>query len=147
MTGSAENDTGQQQVFVDGIQQFRCAFCARWFPSLRQCLRHQVQHKPDAGNMRCLLCIETCVGVAALIAHTAASHPANSHLLCKVCGKLFKQLRYLQQHAIMHEKPRYQCHKCGRSFHWRAVYISHVKTCAHRQLINQDISGRLLYPT
>ena len=119
----------------------------RLVPSLRQCLRHQVQHKPDTGNMRCMLCSATCVGVAELIAHITTSHPASSHLLCKVCGKLFKQLPYLKQHAVMHAKPRYQCHKCGRSFHWRAMHISHVKTCAHRQLINQGMSGKLFYPT
>ena len=147
MTGNIENGAGQLEVFVDGIQQFRCAFCTRSFPSLRQCLRHQVQHKPDAGNMCCMLCSVTCVGVAALIAHTTASHPASSHLLCKVCGKLFKQLRYVKQHAVMHDKPRYQCHKCGRSFHWRAMHSSHVKTCADRQLINHGMSGKLLYQT
>ena len=147
MTGNIENGAGQQQIFVDDVEQFRCAFCTQLFPSLRQCLRHQVQHKPDAGNMRCMLCSVTCVGVAELIAHTTASHPASSHLLCKVCGKLFKQLRYMNQHAVMHEKPRYQCPKCGRSFHWRAVYISHVKTRADRHLINQVMSGKLLYST
>ena len=123
----------QEQLVAAGSQLFSCAICTQTFPSWRQCLRHQVQHQPDIDNLRCTQCSATCAGVAELIAHTMVSHQPSGRLLCKVCGKLFPKARYLRQHAVMHDKPRYQCHMCGRCFHWRAARNNHVKICARKQ--------------
>jgi len=128
-TVAARNGRVQDPLGADVDRLYRCAFCPLSFPSWRRCQRHQAQHRPNAANLRCAQCQVTCAGVQALIAHTAARHAGSGQMLCKVCGKLFEKKRYLQQHAVMHDKPRYQCHQCGRCFQWRGCRNSHAKTC------------------
>ena len=49
---------------------------------------------------------------------------------CEICHKTFSRTTVLRKHMSVHEnKQDFKCHKCGVTFHKKALYLVHLNIC------------------
>lgn len=56
---------------------------------------------------------------------------------CKLCGKGFKEQRYVTQHMALHKEPHLTCAWCGRRFRWVTSLRNHRTSCYRRMRADQ----------
>ena len=71
---------------------------------------------------------------AALVKPNAAKQPMNKFFKCnftsedgKICGKRFKEFRYLLSHETIHEEKKYICSVCNRGFSFYYGLFTHER--------------------
>ncbi|XP_065088624.1 zinc finger protein 616-like [Ochlerotatus camptorhynchus] len=88
--------------------------------------KKNIVDKTSTGT-KCFHCDKECARASILRYHMLQSHlPA----MCKVCGITFEGARRARYHKIKkHTKPKYECAKCSKTFHFAYKYTAHLNIC------------------
>lgn len=134
--------------------KYMCQECGKCF-TRRNCLQaHHLHHMPEKKHA-CKICQKTYFTKINLKRHEATHEEKKNCLKCNkwlihfkehqkvcgqqqaafrcdICGRSFKQKRYLAQHTrCVHTfEENYECQKCEKKYNHRASLFYHQKNCS-----------------
>ncbi|CAH0401668.1 unnamed protein product [Chilo suppressalis] len=118
---SNDNNIYDAENNVNNEDSFRCTICQLEFNTYETYLQHQNSKQHRSIRVQCRIC-KGLITAQSYRKHLAR-HKSTSHLICDVCGKLYRKdnlLRHLQLHSF--ELP-YQCQVCP----YRGRFVESLK--------------------
>jgi KRAB domain-containing zinc finger protein len=101
----------------------KCTVCDNEFFNVNEFFKHSLEHTTP---YKCGSCQRPYRSMHALEEHTKTCTGEWSDTTCKICGKVFRNIRYLERHKILHTKAKFQCEHCHKLFHRKDYYGYHT---------------------
>ncbi|KAK9880741.1 hypothetical protein WA026_013064 [Henosepilachna vigintioctopunctata] len=122
-------------------KQLQCPLCKEKFSIWRLCSKHLwTFHNIDAGLYTCPICNKYKSNSPVAVMNHMDIHNIERQFICTECGKGFKQLNQLRNHALIHKKDdiisasslSLKCTICERYFANRKSLKKHIE-CVHEK--------------
>ena len=115
-----------------GVYRYLCPQCGRGFNFKTDFEGHTASHS-GVKPYSCQKCCKSFTYKNYFKLHCSTCGTSRGNFECGICGRFFKQKRYLDDHfkALENDK-RYQCAVCGAFFKYRASLYKHMKNFGHK---------------
>ena len=119
---------------VHGEKNIACSFCPLMFPDIQTKNHHEQIHtgKRKYKRFKCDSCEKDYNRKTALLFHQLKEHQITDIQLtvyeCKICGKEFPEISFLEKHIRVHDtlrEAKYKCEECGKNFYTEKNMINH----------------------
>ncbi|XP_055541685.1 zinc finger protein 93-like isoform X2 [Wyeomyia smithii] len=120
---------------AEGVASLKvqCEHCGKWSKS-KELLQNHLKRCQASGPVICDICEKKIANKPALLRHKRDMHRDRPALLCKFCGKAYRQVIRLKEHEAAHRGENlYSCPYCSMKCNSSAVMHAHKKT-VHAEL-------------
>ena len=116
------------QLLKEEYKPFNCPDCPTAFLHASALKRHSQKHTGQDA-FPCPKCPLTFPSRKQQQLHQERDHWGSTPITCHVCGKVFRKVRNLEEHLVLHteEKP-YACQTCGERFQYRQALCRHRRS-------------------
>ncbi|XP_064652574.1 PR domain zinc finger protein 15-like [Lineus longissimus] len=113
----------QARISIQEKGFVKCTVCDSEFFNVNEFFKHSLEHSTP---YKCGSCQRPYRSMHALEEHTKVCTGEWSDTTCPTCGKVFRDVRYLDRHKLLHTRPKYECEHCHKMFHRKDYYGYHM---------------------
>lgn len=126
-------------------RSFFCALCDKTYEYKKYLVDHVRSFHKKERNRQCPIC-HRCFYERDIKKHINHVH-GEKKVKCSICGNLYTCLENLKLHMRYHEEPKFSCEfeNCGKKFHQKTLYESHVLKHSAEKQVDCTQCGMLFY--
>lgn len=134
-----------KKSFENVERKHQCVYCYQAFFTKGILSRHVIQYHANHLDKSCVICNLKFEHHYELTRHMQRKHftPVNSaqhYFTCHICSQSFSYRESLMKHLYCHDRKKFKCDKCHRTYWSKKNYVNHIKSptlCQPKQTYNK----------